>query len=113
MTQVSTTPNPPLMRNMEIAKKPRLGCLARLLVYLLLWTLALIAAVFAPWGFFLGGKFHVLPLWQGIGRLKASSGDYVLYFWISPAPGGAHTTTPISGAWDTYAHRAARGSACA
>ncbi len=97
------------MRNMRkgvtptaaIAAKPRLGCLGRLLVYMLLGTLALvlITAVFAPWGFFLGGRFHVLPLWQGIGRLRAPSGDYVLYFWISPAPGGRTYNNPYFRGW--------------
>jgi hypothetical protein len=49
--------------------------------------LAAIDAVFAPWSFFIGGRFHAL-LWQGIGTMHSASVDYVLYVWMSPQPGG-------------------------
>ena len=66
------------------------GCLTRLVLGLLVGTVFLVAidAVFAPWSFYLGGRFHPLPLWQGVGTMRAKSGDYVLYVWLSPAPGG-------------------------
>jgi len=71
-----------------------LGCLGRLV-----WTLALgvaagsafvvaIAWIFAPWSFYLGGRFHALPLWSGSARAHTSSGDYTLYLWMSPTRGG-------------------------
>ncbi len=52
--------------------------------------LVLIYAVFAPWGFFLGGHFHPIPYWQGWGRMKSSTaGDYVLFVRMFPAPAGS------------------------
>jgi hypothetical protein len=78
-----------------------LGCLGRLLALCVLGAVAaaLIAAVFAPWSFFLGGHFHLLPIWEGTARLKASSGEYVLSFWISPQPGGRTYNFPYFTGW--------------
>jgi len=76
------------------ARKPRLGCLGSLVAFFALGTLALllIYAVFVPWAFFLGGRFHVLAYWQGWGRLHSkTSGDYVLFVRFYPTPGGAHS----------------------
>jgi hypothetical protein len=71
-----------------------LGCLGKLLgylvVYLALGSLLLCAidAVFAPWSFFMGGRFHPIPMWRGWGKLHSASGrDYVLYIWFEPARG--------------------------
>ncbi|MGE5321969.1 MAG: hypothetical protein ACM3SW_03870, partial [Actinomycetota bacterium] len=46
-------------------------------------------ALLTPWGFFMGGRFHVIPTWQGVGRMHSSraGGDYVLYLWFSPKVG--------------------------
>jgi hypothetical protein len=57
------------------------------LILLLLLIGAVVGAVFAyayPWAFYLGGKFHVLPWWEGVGKAHARSGDYVFYVWIAP-----------------------------
>lgn len=71
-----------------------LGCLGKLLGYLLgflvLGSLALLAidAVFAPWGFFMGGRFHPIPMWRGWGKIHSASGrDYVLIVWFEPVTG--------------------------
>jgi hypothetical protein len=72
-----------------------LGCLGKTAVMLLLAVvlLLLIDAVFAPWGFFLGGKFHVIPYWQGWGRLHSKiSGDYLLFVEFEPSPHGRYGT---------------------
>jgi hypothetical protein len=37
-----------------------------------------ITAAFAPWAFYMGGKFHILPSWQGWGKLQGPGGEYVL-----------------------------------
>lgn len=73
------------------------GCLFRLVWQLALLTVlglivaAGIIAVFAPWGFYLGGRFHPLPMWSGWGRLRSTAGnDYVLYVQLQPEPGGSH-----------------------
>lgn len=60
------------------------------LVYALLLGIVVvggITALVAPWGFFMGGRFHVLPMWQGVGRLHSNraGGDYVLHIWFYPS----------------------------
>jgi hypothetical protein len=44
-------------------------------------------AIFMPWGYYLGGKFHIFPYWQGFGHLHStiSGGDYL--FFVSFQPG--------------------------
>jgi hypothetical protein len=49
----------------------------------------LITAAFAPWGFFLGGKFHIIPYWQGWGTVSAKSGKYILFVRFQPRPSGS------------------------
>jgi len=79
------------------------GCVGQLAVIFVLAGVLYLAtiAVFAPWGYFLGGKFHILPYWQGWGRLHSKiSGDYVIYVRIDPSPGGmngAHLSTYVDG----------------
>jgi hypothetical protein len=55
--------------------KPRLGCLGSLVAFFVLGVVFVLAltAVFAPWGFYLGGNFHIVPYWQGWGRLRAKA----------------------------------------
>jgi hypothetical protein len=66
------------------------GCftgLLRLVLILVLGAVGLIAfeAIFVPWAFFLGGRFHYVPQWQGWGRAHTSSGDYVLLVQMYPS----------------------------
>ena len=66
-----------------------LGCLGKLLVYLVLGmlTLGAIDAVFAPWSFFMGGRFHPIPLRRGWGKPHSASGrDYILFVWVQASP---------------------------
>ena len=82
-----------------------LGCIGRLLGILALGLVAgsvLVVAidwVFAPWAFYLGGRFHVLPVWQGAARAHTSSGDYTLTLWLSPARGGRTFNFPSFSGW--------------
>ena len=78
--------------------KPRrgcLGCLGQLLwqsaVVLVLGMILVLAmtGLFSPWAFYLGGKFHIIPYWQGWGKLHAKSGDYVLFVRFEPTPRGS------------------------
>ena len=99
----------------QLATRRRRGCLGclggllwQLAIGLLLGSILVIAitGIFAPWAFYLGGKFHVLPYWQGWGKLHAKSGDYVMFVRIEPTPrgsrmyletnltGGAYVCTP-------------------
>jgi hypothetical protein len=65
-----------------------LGCLGRLILSLFLGIILVFAmhVVLTPWAFFLGGKFHVIPYWQGWGRMHSkTSGDYVLFVRFEPS----------------------------
>src|SRR5215469_16379020 len=48
-----------------------------------------VTAVYAPWGFYSGGKFHIIPYWQGWGTLHAHSGDFHLSVSFEPSPRGS------------------------
>ena len=71
--------------------KPRLGCFAQVFLALALGGVVSLAvtATFAPWGFYLGGNFHILPDWHGWGTLHAKSGNYLLYVRFQPRPSGS------------------------
>jgi len=77
------------MTILPVARKS--GGLLRFLFLLLL--LAAVIAVFlvfaAPWAFYMGGRFHAIPMWQGLGRIHSNSagGDYMLYVWFWPDSG--------------------------
>jgi hypothetical protein len=45
----------------------------------------LLVAAFDPWAFFLGGHFHVLPVWLGEGTLHTSTGDYQMALYVYPS----------------------------
>lgn len=68
-----------------------LGCIGKLIGILVFGlafgTLLVLAmnAVFTPWGFYMGGSFHPIPMWRGWGKLQAPSGrEYVLFVNMSP-----------------------------
>jgi hypothetical protein len=35
----------------------------------------------------MGGRFHVIPMWQGWGRIHSAAGDYVLFVSMQPRAG--------------------------
>jgi len=67
-------------------RRIRLGCLSSILLTLAIAGGAVLAAdaVFAPWSFHLGGSTHLIPIWQGAARIRASSGEYRLFLWMQP-----------------------------
>jgi len=81
----------------------RLGCLPSLVLIFAVAALLFLAtdAVFAPWSYFLGGRLHPLPLWQGAGTMHTTSGDYALQFFLSPEPGGRTFNFPYFRGWGT------------
>src|ERR1041385_8409880 len=86
--------NHPLNPALQAPHRPRFGCLGCLWQCLLIFLLAgaglvAITGVFAPWAFYMGGKFHALPYWQGWGKLHAPGGDYLIYVLIEPTPRGS------------------------
>lgn len=60
----------------------------RLLVVLVIVGAVMLGgtALFQPWAFYMGGRFHLLPYWQGWGRLHSNSagGDYAVYVYFYP-----------------------------
>lgn len=68
------------------------GCLGGLLKGLILIVVAGVvvtlglSALLAPWNFYFGGHFHIIPGWQGWGRLHstAAGGDYNLWIRLNP-----------------------------
>ncbi len=78
------------MQNSTLLNPPRksgscLGDIGKLFGLLVLGAIGylVVIAVFAPWTYFLGGSFHLLPVWQGWGKLQAPSGDFTLYVLLS------------------------------
>jgi hypothetical protein len=74
-------------------RRRRFGLLTQLLLLLILGSafFLLVTAVFAPWGYYLGGHFHPLPFWQGWGRthVAAAGGDYLLFVRVEPSSRGS------------------------
>jgi hypothetical protein len=68
--------------------KPRRSCLLGIIFVIVIAVVIGfgITAIVSPWGFFMGGRFHPYPQWQGWGRLHSSTaGDFVLF--VSMVPG--------------------------
>jgi hypothetical protein len=65
-----------------------MGCLTRLVLLLLVIGAVMAGAtyLFAPWAYYMGGRFHWFPSWQGVGRLHSNSGggDYAIYLYFYP-----------------------------
>src|SRR5215469_9254964 len=81
--------NPPsLPPEMPVPRRARHGCLVQVLGALAFGAVLLLAmyAVFTPWAFYMGGRFHWFPSWQGVGRLHSNSsgGDYAIYLYFYP-----------------------------
>lgn len=50
--------------------------------------------VFHPWAFYQGGHSHLLPIWQGVGRMHTDRGDYTLTLYMFPTSGGRTFNLP-------------------
>jgi hypothetical protein len=71
--------------------KPGRGCLMTVVYFAVLAFIVVFVTtgIFAPWGFFMGGHFHIFPGWSGWGKLHSNAaGDYALYVSFSPATRG-------------------------
>ena len=84
----------PFSTNPLARRRPRTGCFGCFFQLLLILAfgvvlVVLITAVFAPWGFYLGGSFHVIPYWQGWGTVPTKGGKYVLFVRFEPTPNGS------------------------
>lgn len=67
------------------------GCLWQVGITLALGVVLITAltGVFYPWAFYLGGKFHIMPMWYGWGSAHAKSGDYLVWVQFEPTPRGS------------------------
>jgi hypothetical protein len=82
----------------------KLGCLGQLILLLLILAVVVLGlpALLTPWGFFMGGSFHIIPTWQGWGKMhsKTAGGDYVIRISIYPKTGRHVGYTHVKGtAW--------------
>ena len=87
-------PSAQTLQETPVRRKRRggcLGCLGQSALALLLGLLvvAAVTALLFPWAFFMGGKFNYFGFWEGVGKLHAKSGDYVLMVRIEPTPRGS------------------------
>jgi hypothetical protein len=86
------------------SSKAKSGWLKQLVPILALFFVAVVVlpAIFMPWAFFMGGSFHMLPTWQGWGRMhsKTAGGDYVIRISMYPKTGRRVGYTHVRGtAW--------------
>ena len=83
------------------AGKGCLGCFGKVSLVLLFGVVLMtaITAVFYPWAFYLGGNFHIIPIWQGWGRLHGNGGDYLVWVQFEPTPRGSgmHLESNLTG----------------
>jgi hypothetical protein len=79
-------PTPPSAR----PKRGCFGCVARpfLAICFGLVVVLVLYVIIAPWGFYLGGKFHPLAYWQGWGTIHEPEGDYIVFVRIFPRARG-------------------------
>ena len=60
----------------------KLGCLGQLIFLVVILAVVGLGlpALLTPWGFYMGGRFHLIPAWQGWGRMHSNTagGDYVI-----------------------------------
>lgn len=90
----------PLPSPMPVPRKSRPGCLVQVLAALMLGVVVLMGsmAVFTPWGFYMGGHFHIIPQWTGWGQMHSKiAGDYALFVTFSPKTGRGLGLTHVSG----------------
>ena len=76
-----------MVQTMPRSRSGCFGDLVRLAAVLVLCAVVLLVftAVFQPWGFYLGGTFHLIPDWQGWGTMRSrTGGEYVLYLDMRP-----------------------------
>lgn len=83
-----------------VPRKARHGCLVQVLAALVFGVVVVlgIQAVFTPWGFYMGGHFHLIPNWTGWGQLHSNTaGDYALLVSFSPKTGRGLGLTHVTG----------------
>ena len=85
---------------MPAPRRARHGCFVQVLGALVFGVVVLTAvmAIVAPWGFYMGGHFHLIPSWTGWGQMHSkTAGDYALLVSFSPKTGRGLGLTHVSG----------------
>ncbi|HKD81443.1 MAG TPA: hypothetical protein VKH81_17240 [Candidatus Angelobacter sp.] len=76
------------MTTVPMRRQSGVGCLTRLVLTLVIVGVVMAGAtyLFSPWAYYMGGRFHWFPSWQGVGRLHSNSGggDYAVYVYFYP-----------------------------
>lgn len=94
---MNSEPSPP---EMPAPRRAGHGCIVQVLAALALGVVVVVGimAVFTPWGFYMGGRFHIIPQWSGWGRMHSNlAGDYALFVSFSPKTGKGLGPTHVSG----------------
>jgi len=76
------------------------GCVVQVLGALVLGAVVIMGAMalVTPWGFYMGGHFHIIPQWSGWGQMHSkTAGDYALLVTFSPKTGRGLGMTHVSG----------------
>jgi hypothetical protein len=76
-----------MIQERNFPKKSRIGCVAQFWIMVGLVALFLLGfqALFMPWAYYLGGHFHYLPEWSGMGTAHAANGkDYIVFVKVYP-----------------------------
>src|SRR5579864_8994165 len=85
---------------MPVPRKARHGCVVQVLGALVFGAVVLLGvmAIVAPWGFYMGGHFHIIPQWTGWGQMHSKlAGDYAVLVTFSPKTGKGLGLTHVSG----------------
>ena len=85
---------------MPVPRKARHGCVVQVLAALVFGVVVLLGvmALVTPWGFYMGGHFHLIPQWSGWGQMHSKlAGDYALFVNFSPKTGRHLGLTHVSG----------------
>ncbi len=85
---------------MPAPRKARPGCVVQVLGALVLGVVVLmgVMALVTPWGFYMGGHFHIVPQWTGWGQMHSKvAGDYAVLVTFSPKTGRGLGMTHVSG----------------
>ena len=74
------------MTNTMSPGRTRIGCLGQLILLGLLVGVGVIAlmAVTNPWIFTVGGRFRLLPFWEGVGDIQGPGGTYRIFVFFHP-----------------------------
>lgn len=79
----------------EAPRRKLSGAKQWIVVFLMLIAVGALYIGLFSWGFLLGGSFHLLPYWEGWGKMHSTTaGDYFLYVQVWPSTRQLETIIP-------------------